>query len=226
MRTSTRVLRWRTMPTAIVIAFILLCATVGDANAQQVPPVDHAASTAAGTVLEIGAGEWMVRGGPAFGVVVFHSAPGHKYWLSSVSWGRVLSRPVGPGLLRGRFQWAIELVPLFSQYTPNGTWGLGVTPLTWRWNFDSRGKVAPFAELAGGLLWTRDAVPPDTTRSNFTAHASSGLRYFVAPGRAFVASYVFHHVSNGNRLERNPGVNAHAVQVGFSVFPQQRDPQP
>jgi hypothetical protein len=93
-----------------------------------------------------------------------------------------------------------------------------VTPLTWRWNFDARGKIVPFAELAGGLLWTQDAVPTGTTSGNFTAHATYGMRYFYRPRYAFVAEYSFHHISNGNRIERNPGVNAHVVQLGFSMM--------
>jgi hypothetical protein len=166
----------------------------------------------------VGSSEWMAKTGPAFGVVLFHSSPGHKYLLSSLSWGRVLSRPIGPGVLRGRFEWAVEVVPLFSQHAPDDTFGMGVTPLTWRWNFDRHGKVAPFAELAGGLLWTRDAVPPETTKGNFTAHISYGVRYFVRPRQALVASYLFHHISNGNRLEKNPGVNAHSIQFGWSLM--------
>jgi hypothetical protein len=166
----------------------------------------------------VGSSEWMITGSPAFSVVVFHSSPEHKYLLASLSWGKVLSRPIGPGVLRGRFEWAIEVVPLFAQYAPGGTFGVGVTPLTWRWNFDPRGKIAPFAELAGGLLFTGDPIPQQLAKANFTAHASYGIRYFFRANQALVAAYQFHHISNGNRLDKNPGVNAHAVQLGVSIM--------
>jgi hypothetical protein len=169
-------------------------------------------------LLAVGASEWMVTAGPAFGAVVAHSAPGHSYFRSSVSWGRVLSEPWGPGFLRGRFEWAVEVVPLFAQFSPNDTFGAGLTPVTWRWNFDPRGRVAPFLEVAGGMLWTGEPVPPETTVANFTAHASYGVRYFYRPGHAIVIGYLFHHISNGNRLEKNPGVNAHIINVGLSVM--------
>jgi lipid A 3-O-deacylase len=169
-------------------------------------------------VLSVGSSEVMITAGPAFGAVIFHSSSGHKYLLSSLSWGRILSGPLGPGVLRGRFEWAIEIVPLFAQFAPYDTYGAGVTPLTWRWNFEPNGKFAPYAELAGGLLWTREAVPALTTTANFTAHASYGVRYFFGARSAFVASYTFHHISNGNRLERNPGINAHVMQVGLSFI--------
>jgi hypothetical protein len=168
--------------------------------------------------LQTGATEWSISAGPAFGVVLFHSQGGHRYTLQTVSWGRVLTDPHGPGALRGRFELALEVVPIYGQFEPTSTYGFGVTPLFWRWNFEPRGKVAAFAELAGGGLWTRDAVPERTTTSNFTAHAGYGIRYAFRPGRTVNVSYRFHHISNGNRLERNPGVNAHVVLVGLSLI--------
>ena len=89
-------------------------------------------------------------------------------------------------MLRGRFEWAVEVVPCLRN-TPRRYLGAGVTPLTWRWNFDPRGRVAPYVELAGGLLWTENPVPAQTTTANFTAHAAYGVRYFFRPRQAFVA---------------------------------------
>lgn len=186
---------------------MILAAGVATASAQDASP----------PAFDLGASEWMITAGPGFGVTVFRSAEGHRYFLQALSWGRMLSGPLGTGAFAGQFQWSIEVVPLFGQYDPDSTYGVGVTPLLWRWNFRPRGKVAPFAELAGGGLWTRAPVPPGTTAANFTAHVGYGLRYFFSPGTALVTSYRFHHISNGNRLERNPGVNAHVLQVGVSV---------
>ena len=185
--------------------------------------IGHAAAVHAQDItpmptLEVGTTEWMATAGPALGVTIFNSARGHKYFLQSLSWGRILSGPHGPGALRGRFEWSIEFIPIFSQYQPARTYGFGVTPLVWRWNFETQGRLAPFAELAGGTLFTRDPVPDNTTTANFTAHASYGVRYFLTARASVVASYRFHHISNGNRLERNPGVNAHVLQFGVSVL--------
>ncbi len=192
----------------VALAFVLCCGVVRPIAAQDgPPPID----------LAVGTSEWMATAGPALGVAVFHSARGHRYFLQSLSWGRVLTQLRGPRLLRGRFQWSIEFVPIYGQYDPENTYGFGVTPLVWRWNFEPHGRIAPFAELAGGALWTRDPVPARTTTANFTAHIAYGLRYVVRPNVSFVAGYRFHHISNGNRLERNPGVNAHVLQLGLSV---------
>jgi hypothetical protein len=178
----------------------------------------HAQTDVTTPALDVGVTEWMATAGPALGVEVFNSEGGHRYILQTLSWGRILSTPKGPGILRGRFEWAVEVVPVFGQFDPEDTYGVGVTPLLWRWNFEPRGRLVHFAELAGGGLWTTDPVPARTTTANFTAHIAYGIRYFVRRNLSLVASYRFHHISNGNRLERNPGVNANALQLGVSLL--------
>jgi hypothetical protein len=187
---------------------VILCGSIST-RAQDIAPAPN---------LEVGTSEWMATAGPGLGVPIFHSAAGHRYLLPSLSWGRLLTRPRGPGILRGQFEWSVELVPIFGQLKPEKTYGLGFSPLVWRWNFTPRGRVVQFAELAGGALWTRDPVPARTTTANFTAHVSYGVRYFLTPKAAFVFAYRLHHISNGNRLKQNPGVNAHVLQLGFSLL--------
>jgi hypothetical protein len=160
----------------------------------------------------------MATVGTAYGVVVFHSAGGHQYVMQTLSWGRVLSGPKFPGALRGRFEWAIEVMPVYGQYLPDRVYGFGVSPLSWRWNFEPRGRYAPFVQLSGGLMKSSGPVPPDTTSANFTAHAGGGLRVLVTRQQSLVLAYRFDHISNGNRLEQNPGVNAHAFHLGWSLL--------
>jgi hypothetical protein len=173
-------------------------------------------------VLSSGTTEWTIGGGPAFGMQLFHSVGGHRYFLQTLSWGRVLTDAHGPGWLRGRFEIAFEVAPVYAQYDPVGTYGFGVTPLVWRWNFEPRGRLVSFVEVAGGGLWTGEDVPERTTTSNFTAHGSYGIRYFISPSRTINVAYRFHHISNGNRFERNPGVNAHVVMLGMSIIQPRR----
>jgi hypothetical protein len=160
----------------------------------------------------------MATVGTAYGVVVFHSAGGHQYVMQTLSWGRVLSGPKFRGALRGRFEWAIEAMPVYGQYLPDRVYGFGVSPLSWRWNFEPRGRYAPFVQLSGGLMKSTGPVPPGTTSANFMAHAGGGVRVLIAGRQSLVLAYRFDHISNGNRLERNPGVNAHALHVGWSLL--------
>jgi hypothetical protein len=205
---------------SLLLSFLVLLVFVSPAAAQSAEspaaPPQPASVVTADTFLSKNATEWMVTGGAAYGIVVFHSAGGHRFGLQTVSLARVLTEAHLPGLLRGRFAWAFEVVPVFAQYQPTRTYGFGLSPLVWRWNFEPRGRVAPYVELTGGGLWTTEPIPAGTTSANFTAHGGGGVRFFVRPRQALVINYWFHHISNGNRLERNPGVNSHVVQVGFS----------
>jgi hypothetical protein len=200
------------------VAILLAVALLVDTSAfGQTPPAVPPAAVDTPPV-QAGTSEWMITTGSAWGIALFHSIAGHNYVLTSASWGRILSEPMGPELLRGRFQWAFEVVPVYGQYAPYKTYGLGLTPIVWRWNFEPRGRLSTYAELAGGALWTTQPVPRQTTSANFTAHLAYGVRYFMRPRQALVASYRFHHISNGNRLEQNPGVNAHGFQFGWTVM--------
>jgi lipid A 3-O-deacylase PagL len=181
-------------------------------------PAPKAATLDAGSLVSRGTTEWMATVGNGWSAVMFHSVSGHKYVMQTLSWGRVLTAPTFAGALRGRFEWAFEAIPVFAQYTPNRTYGFGITPVLWRWNFEPRGRFAPFAQLAGGALWTTSPVPQDTTTANFTANAGVGVRILVKSHQALVLMYRFDHISNGNRLETNPGVNAHALHFGLSVM--------
>jgi hypothetical protein len=203
-----------------VLVSILMTTPVGAQSpvANAPPPSPGAATLQVGPLLEVGATEWMATFGTAYGVVVFHSAGGHQYVMQTFSWGRVLSGPKFPGALRGRFEWAVEVMPAYGQYLPDRVYGFGVLPLSWRWNFEPRGRYAPFVELSGGLMKSSGPVPPGTTSANFLAHTGGGVRVLVARQQSLVLAYRFDHISNGNRLDRNPGVNAHAFHVGWSLL--------
>jgi Lipid A 3-O-deacylase (PagL) len=177
-------------------------------------------------LFDVGAQEWMATAGNAWGVVMFHSVGGHRYATQTLSWGRVLTKPHFSGRLRGRFEWAFEMTPVYGQYEPHRLYGFGLSPLVWRWNFEPRGRYAPYGELAGGALWTTGPVPDRTTGANFMAHAGVGLRVFMRSHQALVVGYQLHHISNGNRLDRNPGVNAHNLHIGWAYFKRPTPPRP
>lgn len=207
--------------TPYVLTFLLISAprvaAQESTNGEPAPPATQPLPVDA-SLFNVGTSEWMLTAGPAFGVVIFHSAAGHRYTVQTVSWGQILSSPRGSGWWRGRFEWAVEVVPVYVQYAPTRTYGVGFSPLVWRWNFEPRDKLAPYAELAGGALFTGDPVPERTAKANFTAHLGTGVRIFLREQEALILGYRFSHISNGNRLDRNPGVNAHVLQFGWSYF--------
>jgi hypothetical protein len=161
--------------------------------------------------------EWMAGVGAAWSIDLLQSAGGRQYVPLSVSWGRDVMRDAGPGLLRGRLMWAVELMPVYWQREPTATLGAGFSPLVWRWRFVPRARAAPFAELAFGGLFTEDPVPEGTEAANFIAHGGFGVRWRPASRLSLVTAYRFQHISNGNQLTTNPGVNAHVVWLGVAL---------
>ena len=209
-------MRYRTV--LLITLTVLSISWQAESQSQAAARSAPSASLDAAPLVDRGATEWMTTIGNAWAVVLFHSAEGHRYLAQTLSWGRVLTGATFNGALRGRFEWAVEITPVFRQYHPEAAYGFGVSPFTWRWNFEPHGKHAPFAELGGGMLWTSSPVPQRTARANFTAHVGVGLRRMIRPTQALVVSYRFDHISNGNRVERNPSLNAHGLQVGWSLL--------
>ncbi len=188
------------------------------------------------------------------GTGVTDNRDGFKFFLAGVHAGRVLTNNYGPGLLRGNFEYAVELIPYWQSLTPifprvrcaqasssavincsapfnvGGTFhGVSVTPIILRWNFARHGKLTPWLQGAGGVLWTNHKFPAygDTTANlntngpngetsvwNFTPQGGIGLHYFTNPRRSIDFSANAIHISSASLGDRNPGVNA---SVQFSL---------
>lgn len=103
--------------------------------------------------------------------------------------GRILTPNLGSGLLKGNFEYGVELFPLWQSYTPKfqranctqifppgvppgiyascsaqyavgGTFtGVSITPAIFRWNFTHGERWMPWIQGAGGVVWTNHKYP-------------------------------------------------------------------
>ncbi len=153
--------------------------------------------------------------------------------------GKALTPANGPGVLKGQFEYAIELIPYWQAFTPKRTYvlatgdlprkittggtytGLSVTPIILRWNLVHWKRVMPWVQGAGGLIWTNHKFPPNGPRGtsvwNFEPQFGVGVHYFLKPKQSlnFAANAV--HISNASLGDSNPGVNATVrFQVGYT----------
>jgi lipid A 3-O-deacylase len=141
-------------------------------------------------------------------------------WNLGVRYGWVLTDAVGPGPLRGRFEYAVDVVPVFVLTQRNGTaYGLGLDPIELKWNFAGRRGLTPYVELGGGLLFSNTQVPPGTSRVNFTPSGALGL-HFLRSKYNWSAEVRFMHISNAGLATPNPGINTIQVRLGFGRFAQ------
>jgi lipid A 3-O-deacylase len=99
--------------------------------------------------------------------------------------GRILTTDFGTGTLKGNFEYAVEVFPLWQSYTPKfqrlncvvisvasdtvectppftvgGTFtGASITPIMLRYNFTHGKRFMPWIQAAGGVVWTNHKYP-------------------------------------------------------------------
>jgi hypothetical protein len=149
------------------------------------------------------------------------SVPGGRkdtsVWNFGLRYGWILTAPHGPGFLSGRFEYAVDAVPVFLVFQPRNTaFGAGVNPLGLKWIFATREDFAPYLELNGGTLFTNHDVPTGTSQINFTSAAAFGVHILKSHAWTIEARYM--HISNAGLATPNPGINTFQVRIGFGKF--------
>ena len=165
---------------------------------------------------EAGGNEFQVWTGGGHGLNGSTSDTG--VWNLGVRYGWVLTDAIGPGPLRGRFEYAVDVVPAFvlTQRT-NTAYGIGLNPFALKWNFGDSRKNVPYLELGGGVLFTNTDVPEGTSRVNFTTSGALGL-HFLRSKYNWSAELRFMHISNAGLATPNPGINTLQFRLGFGHF--------
>ncbi|HEX5234584.1 MAG TPA: acyloxyacyl hydrolase [Silvibacterium sp.] len=160
------------------LLFLGFAASAGIAVGQPVTAADAPAkATLATDPWDVGA---FFQGGVGVG-----DRSDFSFTSAGVRLGKVITGLFLPGILRGQFEYAGELMPYWQSFTPaphvasvkfifndqtgfvrvpfgGGTFtGVSITPIILRWNFVPRGRWAPWIQGAGGLIYTTHKYPPD-----------------------------------------------------------------
>jgi hypothetical protein len=139
-------------------------------------------------------------------------------WNLGLRYGWILTRPHGPGFLKGRFEYAVDAVPMFLVFQPRNTaYGVGLNPLDLKWNFATRGDFVPYLELDGGTLFTTHEVPSGTSSVNFTSSAALGT-HILRDKFDWSVEVRYMHISNAGLSSPNPGVNTVQLRLGIGKF--------
>lgn len=151
-----------------------------------------------------------------------HSVPGGtkdtSVFNAGIRYGWVLTDTHLPGILRGRFEYAVDAVPLFVVFQPTNTAaGVGFDPLGLKWNFVHHGRFSPYLELTGGCLFTNHDVPANTNTVNFMDQAAFGAHILGARYNVSI-ELRYMHISNAGLGNLNPGVNTVQVRLGIGRF--------
>jgi hypothetical protein len=179
------------------------------------------------------ANEWGVWGGISFhSPTLIGKTPDARFGNIALRYGRVLVSNESVA-----FQWTIDAVPLsilsvkrftFTQTSPgtftltstrDSSYGAGVSPIGFKFNFRPQRRVQPFAQTTGGFLFFNEDVPvPGAARFNFTFDFSGGIQVVNSSRRAWMLGYKYQHISNGYHSPINPGVDLQMIFAGFSIF--------
>ena len=137
-------------------------------------------------------------------------------------YGWVLTDAHGPSFLKGNFEYAVDAVPLFLVFQPaNTAYGVGINPVTLKWDLVPHGHLLPYAELGGGLLFSRHDVPTGTSAVNFTPGAALGVHILGSQMNGSL-ELRYMHISNAGLSSPNPGINTIQVRLGLGAFQSRR----
>ncbi len=137
---------------------------------------------------------------------------------AGLRYGWILTGQHLPGFLRGRFEYAVDAVPVFLAFQPTNTaYGVGFDPLGLKWNFQRHGSISPYLELTGGALFTNHDVPTGTNTVNFMDQAALGMHILGAKHNVSL-EVRYMHISNAGLATPNPGINTVQVRLGVGRF--------
>jgi hypothetical protein len=137
---------------------------------------------------------------------------------AGLRYGWILTGPHLPGILRGRLEYALDVVPVFVVFQPRNTaYGLGFNPLGLKWNFERYGRLSPYLDLGGGVLFTNHNVPMFTNDVNFTPSAALGT-HILGDKYNWSIEVRYLHISNAGLVQPNPGLNTVQVRLGLGKF--------
>jgi hypothetical protein len=151
-----------------------------------------------------------------------HSVPGGtsdtEAFDAGLRYGRVITGPHWPWILRGRFEYAVDFVPVYLIFQPaNTAYGWGFDPLGLKWNFERHGKFSPYLELGGGALFSSKSIPTYTNTVNFTPSAALGT-HILGEKYNWSVEVRYLHISNAGLATPNPGLNTVQVRLGAGRF--------
>lgn len=97
--------------------------------------------------------------------------------------------------------------------------GFGITPIGFQFNYGKQHVVQPFFKSSAGFMYFKEPFPDDRgTQFNFTLELGGGLEFVFTDNFSFSIGYKYHHMSNGEFGQINPGVDSNIFYTGFTFF--------
>ncbi|HEV7967443.1 MAG TPA: acyloxyacyl hydrolase [Candidatus Acidoferrales bacterium] len=143
---------------------------------------------------------------------------GNSVWTVGARYGWVLTDAHGPSILRGRFEYAVDALPVVMVFQPGGrAYGFGFDPWIMKWNFQTHHRISPYIELGGGALITTREIPVGEQRFNFTPTGAIGVNLLRGKYHWSI-DFRYFHISDAELTSFNPGTDTFGFRIGFGSF--------
>lgn len=110
-------------------------------------------------------------------------------------------------------------IPSNNEYQSDSFTGYGLTPLGFQFNFNQNKTVQPFLKSSTGFMYFNKPFPDDRgVKFNFTLEFGTGLEFIITQNISFTVGYKYHHMSNGQFGQINPGVDSNVFYTGITIF--------
>jgi opacity protein-like surface antigen len=97
------------------------------------------------------------------------------------------------------------------------TVGEAMSPIGSQWNFRPRHVLQPFVLGHVGYMYSTHAIPVEFAGSfNFTFDVGAGLELYQSKHQSIRAEYRYHHISNHNTANDNPGIDSGLLQLTYA----------
>lgn len=97
------------------------------------------------------------------------------------------------------------------------TVGEAFSPFGFQFNFLPRHKLQPFFIMHGGNMYTTQPIPIAAAGSfNFTFDFGPGIELYRSASKSIRAEYRFHHISDRDTSQENPGIDNGLFQLTYS----------
>lgn len=106
-----------------------------------------------------------------------------------------------------------------NQYKSGSFSGHGITPLGFQFNFNHTKVVQPFFKSSTGYMYFNKRFPDERgVRFNFTLELGTGIEFVIGKNVSMSVGYKYHHMSNGEIGQINPGVDSNIFYSGITIF--------
>jgi len=139
-------------------------------------------------------------------------------WTTGLRYGWILTDAHGPGFLRGRFEYAVDAVPVVVVFQPGGpAYGFGFDPWIMKWNLEPHHRISPYIELGGGGLISTRPIPLGEQNFNFTPTGAIGVN--ILRGKYhWSVDFRYFHISDAQLTSFNPGTDTFGIRVGWGAY--------